>query len=111
MSLAINTEPVPLATNQEGVVRVGGTRVTLDTVVAAFEEGATAEEIVQQYPALKLPDVYLVIGYYLRHRAEVEAYLQQQQELADRIYEENKKRLDPDGLRDRLLARRAERKV
>jgi uncharacterized protein (DUF433 family) len=111
MSLAINTEPVPLATNQDGVVRVGGTRVTLDTVVAAFEEGATAEEIVQQYPALKLPDVYLVIGYYLRHRAEVEAYLQQQQELADRIYEENKKRLDPDGLRDRLLARRAERKV
>jgi uncharacterized protein (DUF433 family) len=111
MSLAIDTEPVPLAANQDGVVRVGGTRVTLDTVVAAFEEGATAEEIVQQYPALKLPDVYLVIGYYLRHRAEVEAYLQQQQELADRIYEENKKRLDPDGLRDRLLARRAERKV
>ncbi|HET7079178.1 MAG TPA: DUF433 domain-containing protein [Chloroflexia bacterium] len=111
MSLAIDTEPVPLAANQDGVVRVGGTRVTLDTVVAAFEEGATAEEIVQQYPALKLPDVYLVIGYYLRHRAEVEAYLQQRQELADRIYEENKKRLDPDGLRDRLLARRAERKV
>jgi uncharacterized protein (DUF433 family) len=111
MSLAIDTEPVPLAANQDGVVRVGGTRVTLDTVVAAFEEGPTAEEIVQQYPALKLPDVYLVIGYYLRHRAEVEAYLQQRQELADRIYEENKKRLDPDGLRDRLLARRAERKV
>ncbi|HEX6605690.1 MAG TPA: DUF433 domain-containing protein [Chloroflexia bacterium] len=111
MSLTIETEPVPLAINQQGVVRVGGTRVTLDTVVAAFEEGATAEEIVLQYPVLKLSDVYLVIGYYLRHRAEVEAYLQQQQELADRIYEENKKRLDPDGLRDRLLARRAERKV
>src|SRR5690349_3599670 len=109
MTLAIETEPVPLATNQDGVVRVGGTRVTLDTVVAAFEEGATAEEIVLQYPALKLPDVYLVIGYYLRHRTEVEAYLQQRQELADRIYEENKKRLDPAGLRDRLLARRAER--
>jgi uncharacterized protein (DUF433 family) len=111
MSLAIDTEPVPLAANQDGVVRVGGTRVTLDTVVSAFEDGATAEEIIEQYPVLKLPDVYLVIGYYLRHRAEVEAYLQQQQELADRIYEENKKRLDPDGLRDRLLARRAERKV
>ena len=111
MSLATDTEPVPLAANQDGVVRVGGTRVTLDTVVAAFEEGATAEEIVQQYPTLQLPDVYLVIGYYLRHRAAVEADLQQRQELADRIYEENKKRLDPDGLRDRLLARRAERKL
>jgi uncharacterized protein (DUF433 family) len=107
MALAIEPEPVPLAINQQGVVLVGGTRVTLDTVVAAFEEGATAEEIVLQYPVLKLPDVYLAIGYYLRHRTDVEAYLQQRQELADRIYEENKKRLDPYGLRDRLLARRA----
>jgi len=109
MALAIEPEPVPLAINQQGVVRVGGTRVTLDTVVSAFEDGATAEEIIEQYPVLKLPDIYLVIGYYLRHRTEVEAYLRQRQELADRIYEEHKKRLDPDGLRDRLLARRAER--
>ena len=52
MSLMVMPEPVPLAADRDGVMRVGGTRVTLDTVVAAFREGATAEEITQQYPSL-----------------------------------------------------------
>lgn len=42
-SLLIAAEPIPLETDADGVVRVGETRVTLDTVVAAFKEGATAE--------------------------------------------------------------------
>jgi len=60
-------------------IRVGGTRVTLDTVVAAFVAGATAEEIVQQYPSVTLADVYSVIGYYLRHQSEVRTYLTDRQ--------------------------------
>ena len=52
MGLTIAHEPVPLQSSEDGVVRVAGTRVTLDTVVSAFDEGATAEEIVEQYPAL-----------------------------------------------------------
>jgi len=75
MSLSLATEPIPLMTDLNGVVRVGGTRVTLDTVVGAFREGATAEEIVQQYPSLQLADAYSVIAYYLRHLSEVESYL------------------------------------
>ncbi|MEP0758427.1 DUF433 domain-containing protein [Trichocoleus sp. DQ-A2] len=43
---------------------MGGTRVTLDTVVAAFNSGATAEEIVFQYPSLQLANIYAVISYY-----------------------------------------------
>ena len=46
MSLVIVNTPIPLKTDSEGVVRVGNTRITLDTVIAAFKEGATAEEIV-----------------------------------------------------------------
>ncbi len=57
MTLLITPEPTPLQTDTNGVVRVGGTRVTLDTVVYAFEEGTTAEEIVQQYPSLQLGNV------------------------------------------------------
>jgi len=49
--LTIPTETLPLAMGPDSVVRVGNTRVTLDTVVAAFKQGATAEEIVQQYPS------------------------------------------------------------
>ncbi len=58
MSLLIASEPVPLKVNADGVVCVGGTRVTLDTIVAAFDEGATPEEIAYQYPSLRLADVY-----------------------------------------------------
>jgi uncharacterized protein (DUF433 family) len=100
------TERVPVHTGADGVIRVGGTRVTLDTVVAAFHAGATAEEIVQQYPSLALADVYSVIAFYLRHRAEIGEYLTQRQRQAAQVHEENERRFDPAGVRDRLLARR-----
>ena len=53
---------MPLQTDADGVIRVGGTRVTLETVVEAFQQGATAEEIVQQYPSLALAEVYAVLA-------------------------------------------------
>ena len=106
MTLVITTEPIPLETDADGVVRVGGTRVTLDTIVAAFNEGATAEEIVYQYPSLHLADVYAVISYYLRRRSEVETYLRQRQQQAAYTRKQNEARFDPHGVRDRLLARR-----
>ena len=109
MSLPIEAEPIPLATDADGVVRVGKTRVTLDTVVVAFQEGATAEEIVYQYPSLSLADVYSVIGYYLRQRSKVDAYLQERQKKADKVRRQNEERADTQGVRERLLARRSGR--
>jgi uncharacterized protein (DUF433 family) len=111
MSLFILNEPIPLQTDADGVVRVGGTRVTLDTIIEAFEEGATAEEIVHQYPSLHLADVYAVIGYYLRRRPEIETYLRQRQQQANEVRKLNESRFDPQGVRDRLLARRVEQRV
>ncbi len=106
MTLAIAVEPVPLEVNSDAVVRVGKTRVTLDTVVMAFLEGATAEEIGEQYTSLRLSDIYSVIGYYLRHKAEVDAYLLERQRQAAAIRQETEQRFNPFGIRDRLLARR-----
>ena len=80
MPLPLTADPAPLEMDDDGVVRVGKTRVTLDTVVAAFLDGATAEEIAQQYPFLLLADIYHVIGHYLRHRPEVDTYLRQRQQ-------------------------------
>ena len=108
MTLTITAAPPPLTITADGAVRVASTRVTLDTVVAAFHEGATAEEIVQQYPSLTLADVYAVISYYLQRRAEIDAYLQQRREQAARIRRDNEGRFDPAGLRNRLLARRTQ---
>jgi uncharacterized protein (DUF433 family)/predicted HTH domain antitoxin len=98
----------PLEPDVEGVIRIGGTRVTLDTVFAAFQEGATAEEIVYQYPSLELADVYAALAYYLQHRSQVETYLRQRQKQRDEVRGENEARFDPRGIRDRLIARRAE---
>ena len=83
-----------------------GTRVTLETVLAAFTEGATAEEIAQQYPSASLADVYQVIGYYLRHSTELESYFAQRQQQICETRRANESRWPPDGIRDRLLARR-----
>ena len=106
MSLSITAEPIPLKMQPDGIVRVGETRVTLDTVVVTFKQGATAEEIVYQYPSLQLADVYAVISFYLRHQEEVEAYLQRRQQRATEIRQQNQAKFDPTGMRDRLLARR-----
>ena len=105
MNLTIVAESAPLNTNEDDVVLVGNTRVTLDTVVAAFLEGATAEEIIEQYPSLQLADVYSVIGYYLRRKTEVDTYLKIRQERAAQVRQENERRFNPIGIRDRLMAR------
>lgn len=105
MTLAIAIEPAPIETDTHGVVRVAKTRVTLDTVVTAFLEGCTPEEIREQYPSLQLSDIYLVIGYYLRHRDEVDTYLVERQRQADVVQQEAEQRFNPVGIRDRLLAR------
>ncbi|MEN3335505.1 MAG: hypothetical protein V7641_4870 [Blastocatellia bacterium] len=85
MVLPIEIEKIPIEIDNDGVMRVGGTRITLDTIVAAFNEGATAEEIVQQYSSLDLADVYSVIGYYLRQQQGVEDYLRRRQQQASEI--------------------------
>jgi uncharacterized protein (DUF433 family) len=97
---------VPIRTDADGVLRVDGTRVTLDTVVAAFDAGATPEEIVHEYPSVALPDVYSVIAYYLRHQSDTRAYLATRQRQAAEVCHENERRFAPAGVRDRLLARR-----
>jgi len=105
MSLVIEAPPVPLRTDEHGVLRVGKTRVPLDTVVYSFNQGASAEEIVMSYPTLKLDDVYAVISYYLHNRAEVDSYLGQRDAEAARIREENERRFPQNGIRARLLDR------
>ena len=108
MRLTLETPPVPLHANEDGVVLVGRTRVTLDTLVGAFLDGATAEEIAQQYDSLSLPDVYAVIGFYLQRKAEVDAYLSAREVQAEQTRRMIDTHLDRRGIRDRLLARRRE---
>lgn len=107
MNLAVKpTERIPLSTGDDGVIRVAGTRVTLDTIAEAFDEGATAEEIAQQYPSVALADIYTVVGYILRHRPDIADYLTQRAEDSATVQQRNQMRSAPQGIRARLLARR-----
>lgn len=87
-------------------MRVAGTRVSLDSVIYAFNEGATPEEIVQQYPTLDLKDVYALISYYLQNQSEVETYLAQRRVERQELKKEVESRFDPHGIRERLLSRK-----
>ena len=93
-----------------GGLRVIGTRVLLERIVHAFEDGATPQGIVQSYDTLDLADVYAVLTWYLRHKADVEAYLLKRAEEAEAI----RRTIEADQpnraeLRARLLARRPQK--
>ena len=105
MAEALRTDPVPLSTGDDGVMRIRGSRVTLDTVLVAFREGATAEEIAQQYPSIPLADVYQVLGYYLKHSSELEDYLSRRERDQQATRKDNESRWPSDGIRARLRAR------
>ncbi len=111
MELTIVSETAPLEMTQEGVVRVGKTRVTLDTVITVFKQGTTAEEIAYRYPTLTLADIYSAIAFYLNHQPEVETYLHQREQQAKEIRRINEAKFDPQGLRDRLIARKTQQQV
>ena len=106
MLAKIETIHVPLYVDQDGVIRIGETRIPLDSVVSAFQQGATPEEIVSRYPALSLKDVYIVVSYYLEHRDLVQSYLERRRLEGDRLQQMMESQFDPAGIRARLLARK-----
>jgi uncharacterized protein (DUF433 family) len=112
LNISFQTVAVPLFNDGEGGLRVTGTRVLLERIVHAFEDGATPEGIVQSYDTLQLADVYAVLAWYLRHRVEVQEYLRKRAEEAEAIRRTiEAKQPDRAELRSRLMARRAQKEV
>jgi uncharacterized protein (DUF433 family) len=102
---------VPLTMADGGAIRVTGTRINLETIVYQFNTGASAETIVDRFPALALADVYAVIAYYLRHKETVESYIQRREREAAVIRQEIESgQEDRQLIRKRLLQRAAERR-
>lgn len=107
MQPAFAPEPVPVERDARGVLRLAGSRVTVDVLVSAFDAGQTPEEIAQQYPSLDLGVVYAAVAYVLRHRAAIDAYLAQRTDSGDVVRLENERRFAGQGVRERLLRRAA----
>lgn len=98
---------VPLALVEGGQLRVAGTRIPFQMIVYAYREGASTEEILERLPTLKADDLYSLLAYYLRHKAEVDAYVLEQEHLEDQWQEKIEARFPQSGLRQKLLVRRA----
>ena len=110
MSVTMQSEVPPLRLEASGAIRVGQTRVLLELVVHAFQDGATPEEIVQGYSTLDLADVYAVIAYALRHPEEIEAYLAEREQEAEEVRRKiEAAQGDLGDIRRRFLARQKSR--
>jgi uncharacterized protein (DUF433 family) len=107
MSLVLEREAPPFKEDESGAIRIGNSRVLLELVVHAFQDGASAESIVQRYSTLSLSEVYTTIGYYLRHQQEIESYLNERDRLAESVRQKLSD-IQPDLslIRSRLLAQR-----
>jgi len=103
----LHADVPPLTEDADGALRIGASRVLLEIVIRAFQDGATPETIVQRYPTATLADVYAVISYYLRHKSEIEQYLVGRERQAQEMQQEIRMQQgDVRELRERLEARR-----
>lgn len=107
MEAVLNISEKVLQQNEAGVWLIDGTRVSLDSVIYAFNEGASAEEIILRFPTLKLPQVYTVISYYLKNSKEVDEYLQERELKREKLREKIEAKHSPKGIRERLLSRQS----
>jgi len=96
----------PFRRDEAGGIRIGQSRVTLDSLLAAYQTGASPEEIVLQYPVLDLAEIYSAIAYYLTHRQDINNYLEARRQQAQEHRQQRDQNHNLPGLRDRLLARR-----
>lgn len=102
------SQKVDLHQDRTGTVRVTGSRVTLDTLVAAFKQGATAEQIQDSFPSLSLRQIYGAIAYYLDHQDDVEIYLAERREEAEANRKEIESQPQYNEFRERIRRRRPE---
>lgn len=98
----MNDDRTYISTDEHQVMRVGSTRVMLDSVVAAFQQGHSPEAIRAAYPSLSLEEVYGAIAYCLAHPDEISAYMERQ----EKVWEQGRARSEPERppVVDRLRA-------
>src|SRR5437899_2309288 len=111
MSPLETTQRVPLTLWDDGSIRIGSSRVTLESVVHEFSRGATAEQIQDDFPSLSLREIYGAISYYLDHEDQVADYLRGREEEAHKVRNETEDRPRIEALRRRLGERYAQLKA
>lgn len=106
MQLALKNDPPPVQEDAHGVLRIAGTRVTLDSLVELYDQGASAEEIALSFESLALHEIYAALGYYLAHRPLLDEYLRMQRQARTAARVQAERRCPPAEVRARLAGRR-----
>lgn len=105
MNVLETVQTIELTKTTDGTIRIGKTRVSLESVVHHFSVGATAEEIWQKFPSLTLAEVYGVIAYFLNNKDVVAKYVLEQEQDSDQIQSEIESKIQTKELRERILER------
>jgi uncharacterized protein (DUF433 family) len=101
----------PFRWDEAGGVRIGSSRVTLDSLLASYHNGSTPEEIAIQFSVLSLEDIYSTIAYYLNHLQEIDNYLAQRNQKAQQFRQQLTQKHNLVDLRQRLLNRQAQKEL
>jgi uncharacterized protein (DUF433 family) len=64
----------PYICQEEGTLRIVGTRVGLDCIITAFQEGEQPEKIAESFPTVTLAQVYGAIAYYLENKPLIDQF-------------------------------------
>lgn len=106
-TLHIEVAIPPLTALPDGTLRIGNTRIALDTVIGYYNQGYGAEQIAEGFDTLRLADIHAVIAYYLNHRAEVDDYLAEREREAQELRARSESTPAAQAFRERLRERKA----
>ena len=63
---------------RDGGYYVAGVRISLDSIVYAFNRGESPERILEEFPLLdRVSRVYGAIAFYLDHKPDIDKYLEE----------------------------------
>ncbi len=98
-------ETVPLFQDEHGRVRIKGSRVTLDTLIANFKKGYKPKQIQDGFPTLSLEQITGAIEWYRSHRSQADAYLKEQDAAAEKLRKEIESQPEYQARREELRRR------
>ena len=97
---------VPLTQDPDGTIRLHGSRVTLDTLIAAFKRDDTPVEIHEGFPSLRLSQINDVIAWYLSNQVDADNYLDERAAEAETIRQHVESRPEHAAFREMMRQRR-----
>ena len=109
MAATLTTFALPLRLDDQGTIRVGQSRVTLDLVIDAYHRGVSPATIAQQFSSVTLAEIYGTITYYLQHQSAMDEYLNERATATVPLLDRLEAEANPVGLRAGLQSRLAER--